>query len=98
MVHGVGVPPGAGTAKGPFEKILPWMSAATMVMTLPQIWTIWAEHQAAGVSLFAWGAYLFAACLWFIHGLKTRDKKIYIACVGWVLLDAAVVVGTLIYG
>lgn len=98
MVHGVGASPDADASNGPLEKILPLLSVATMVMTVPQIWTIWVAHNAAGVSLLAWGTYLLAACLWFIHGLKKRDKTIYVACVGWILLDAAVVAGVLVYG
>jgi hypothetical protein len=51
----------------------------------------------AGVSLLSWGSYLIAACLWFVHGVQKRDKAIYVACVGWVLLDAAVVFGVLLH-
>ena len=32
------------------RRALGFMSIATMVMTIPQVWTIWASHQAAGVS------------------------------------------------
>lgn len=78
------------------EKTLPYLSALTMAMTLPQIWTIWVDHNVAGVSLASWGAYLVAALLWFVHGLNKRDKSIYLACVGWVILDAAVVIGVLV--
>ena len=50
------------------------------------------------MSALSWGAYLLAACLWFVYGLQKRDKTIYLACVGWVLLDAAVLIGVMIYG
>jgi len=43
-----------------------------------------------------WGTYLLAACLWFIHGLARRDKAIYVACIGWILLNGAVVLGLLV--
>ena len=79
------------------EGVLPYLSAFTMVMTVPQIWTIWVLRDVAGVSLLSWGTYLIAACLWFVHGVQKRDKTIYVACVGWVLLDAAVVLGVLLY-
>jgi len=69
-----------------------------MVMTLPQIWTLWVGHDVAGVSLSTWATYLVSACLWFVHGLRKRDRKIYVACIGWILLDAAVVAGVLVYG
>jgi uncharacterized protein with PQ loop repeat len=97
MVHGVGVPPDARPRGSTVEKVLPYLSAFTMVMTVPQIWAVWILRDVSGVSLLSWGTYLIAACLWFIHGVQKRDKTIYVACVGWVLLDAAVVLGVLLY-
>jgi uncharacterized protein with PQ loop repeat len=73
------------------------MSIFTMLMTIPQVLVIWVGHQTAGVSLLSWSAYLISAVLWFLHGLRTRDKNIYLACVGWVVLDIAVIAGILIY-
>ena len=80
------------------EKILRGLSVFTMFMTVPQVWTIWVGGNAAGVSLLSWLAYLLSACLWFAYGLKKRDKTIYLACVGWVVLDAAVVTGVMVHG
>jgi uncharacterized protein with PQ loop repeat len=84
--------------KGALEKILPVLSLFTMAMTVPQVWTIWVHGNASGVSLLSWGAYLLSACLWFFHGLHKGDKTIYIACIGWVILDGAVVLGVLLRG
>jgi hypothetical protein len=63
-----------------------------------QIWTVWVDGQVAGVSLLSWGTYLLGACLWFIHGWARRDKTIYVACIGWILLNGAVVLGVLVQG
>ena len=30
--------------------------------------------------------------------MRKGDKTIYLACVGWILLDAAIVIGVVIYG
>ena len=98
MVHGVGALPDTDPSNSPVEKILPWLSVLTMMMTVPQIWTIWTQHSAAGVSLLSWGTYLLVACVWFVHGLKKRDKTIYLACIGWIALDLAVVIGVVLYG
>jgi uncharacterized protein with PQ loop repeat len=54
-------------------------------------------RDAGGVSLISWVSYLISACLWFVYGLQKRDKTIYLACVGWVLLDAAIVIGVIIH-
>jgi uncharacterized protein with PQ loop repeat len=42
------------------------MSVVTMVMTIPQVLTIWVGHNANGVSLASWGAYLASAGLWLV--------------------------------
>ncbi len=89
-------PHGAPSVNG-LEKVLRGLSVVTMLMTVPQVLTIWVGRDAGGVSLVSWVSYLVAACLWFVYGLQKRDKTIYLACVGWVLLDAAVVIGVIVY-
>ena len=75
------------------EKFLRIFSVITMLMTVPQVYAIWVGRNAGGVSLLSWATYLFSAILWFVYGLKKRDKTIYLACIGWILLDAAIVAG-----
>ena len=80
------------------RRVLGAMSVFTIVMTLPQIWTIWVGHQATGVSVLSWSAYLVSALLWFWHGLRKRDRNIYLACIAWIAADSAVIAGALVYG
>ena len=80
------------------EKILRALSVVTMVMTVPQVLAVWTGPAPGGVSLVSWAAYLVSACLWFVYGLQKRDKTIYVACVGWVALDAAIVAGVIVRG
>lgn len=80
-----------------FSRVLGGMSVFTMLMTVPQVLTIWVGHQAAGVSVVSWSAYLLSAILWFWYGLQKRDKNIYLPCIGWAGLDTAVIVGALVY-
>jgi uncharacterized protein with PQ loop repeat len=84
--------------KNLMHRALGAMSIVTMLMTVPQVFQIWVGHQAVGVSVLSWGAYLASALLWLAHGLQLRDRNIYLPCIGWIGLDAAVVVGALIYG
>ena len=81
-----------------FEKLLRLMSVMTMLMTLPQVYSVWYGSGPGGVSLLSWGAYLFSACLWLVYGIQKRDKTIYLACIGWIALDAAIVVGAIVRG
>jgi uncharacterized protein with PQ loop repeat len=80
-----------------FSRVLGGLSVFTMLMTVPQVLTIWVGHQAAGVSVLSWSAYLLSAILWFWYGLQKRDKNIYLPCIGWVGLDAAVIIGAVVY-
>jgi uncharacterized protein with PQ loop repeat len=80
------------------ERILRGFSVFTMLMTLPQVVTIWVRRDAGNVSLTSWAAYLLAACLWFVYGVRKHDKTIYLACIGWIMLDAAIVFGVILYG
>jgi uncharacterized protein with PQ loop repeat len=65
-------------------------------MSVPQALTIWIGRQAAGVSLISWSAYLVSALLWLVYGLQKRDRNIYLPCLGWIAVDAAVILGVLV--
>ena len=92
-------PPGAdGTHSDTMlRRVLGGMSIFTLLMTVPQVLTIWVGQQAAGVSVWSWGAYLLSALLWFWYGLQKRDKNIYLPCVGWIALHSAVIGGAIVY-
>jgi uncharacterized protein with PQ loop repeat len=79
------------------RRLLGVMSGFTMIMTVPQVLTIWVWHQAAGVSILSWGAYLASALLWLWYGIEKRDKNIYLPCLGWIALDVAVIAGAVVY-
>jgi uncharacterized protein with PQ loop repeat len=80
------------------KRLMGSLSIFTMVMTIPQVLTIWVGRQAAGVSLLSWSAYLVSAVLWFWYGIMKRDRNIYLPCVGWIALDGAVIAGVLVHG
>ena len=79
------------------EKFLRVLSVVTMLMTVPQVLAVWVGRDAGGVSLLSWAAYLFSACLWFVYGVQRRDKTIYLACIGWIALDAAIIIGVMVH-
>ena len=87
----------SSTSADGFEKLLRFLSVVTMLMTVPQVLIIWVEGNVSGISIVSWGSYLFTACLWFVYGIQKRDKTIYLACIGWILLDTAVVIGVIVH-
>jgi uncharacterized protein with PQ loop repeat len=80
------------------RRLLGGMSVFTMAMTIPQVVTIWISHRAGGVSIFTWGTYFISAVLWLFFGIWKQDKNIYLPCIGWLVLDSAVILGVVIYG
>ena len=87
----------AGGSKTPYDRFLNVFSFVTMAMTVPQAVSAW-RGSVEGVSLVSWGAYLVSACLWLAYGLRKHDKTIWVPCLGWIALDAAIVIGILMRG
>ncbi len=90
--------PAPGAPVDALDRALRVFSVVTMLMTLPQVVYVWAGRNTEGVSVVSWATYLVSACLWLVYGLRKRDKTIYLPCIGWIVLDAAVVVGVLAHG
>jgi uncharacterized protein with PQ loop repeat len=66
-------------------------------MTVPQVVSVWSDERgSSGVSLLSWGTYLVSACLWLFYGVRTRNRTLWLPCVGWIALDAAIVIGLLV--
>jgi len=83
---------------GALDRILRAFSVLTLAMTVPQAWSVWFGESVAGVSLASWATYLLSALLWFVYGWRKRDKTIWVACIGWIVLDAAIVAGIVVRG
>src|SRR5215471_8632153 len=75
---------GASPSDAKLRGLLGGMSIFTMIMTGPQVWAIWAGHQAAGVSILSWSAYFASALLWLWFGIRQRDRNIYLPRLGWI--------------
>ena len=69
-----------------------------MLMTVPQVLSIWLRRTAEGVSVLTWSTYLLTACVWLIHGIRRREPTIYLPCIGWIVLDGVIVLGALRFG
>lgn len=67
-------------------------------MTIPQLFKIWVEKNAAGVSLLSWSAYLLCAVFWLIYGLMHKEKPIIVTYTLWIVLEILIVVGIILYG
>jgi hypothetical protein len=79
-------PPQGAPPQTPLEKFLRFATVGTMLMTAPQVWTIWAAGNVSGVSSIAWLAY----------GIKKQDALICFANAGWIGMDLAIIAGIMV--
>ena len=59
---------------GNMSRLLGDMSVFTMLMTVPQVLTMWVSHQAAGVSVVSWCAQLFQPFFGFGRDCKSAQR------------------------
>lgn len=80
------------------DKLVYLAAFVGLVMTLPQIAKIWVEKNAAGVSAASWATYTVLSIFWLIYGIAYKERPIIFSSSLWIILDAFIVLGTLIYG
>ncbi len=68
------------------------------IMTIPQIFKVWVEQNPSGVSLLTWSTYTITAFFWGVYGVVHKDKPLMLSSLLWILFDALIVIGILVYG
>jgi len=68
------------------------------LFTLPQIAKIYLYQDAAGVSLISWAAFTVFDIPWIVYGYVHRERPIVITYILWLIVNAIVCVGVLLYG
>jgi MtN3 and saliva related transmembrane protein len=64
---------------------------------LPQIYSIFTSHSAAGVSLATWLLIFIVTFPWILYGLAHKDKSIIVSFTLWEIVNLTVVIGVLLY-
>jgi uncharacterized protein with PQ loop repeat len=84
--------------KRAFDNLVLAVAFLGVVMTVPQAAKIWLEKDASGVSLISWVTYLLGAVFWTLYGFVHREKTIITIYALLSVVNAIVVVGTVLYG
>lgn len=84
--------------KRSMDKIIYVVALIWPILTLPQIWRVWVYKNPSGLSLFTWWAYVLSAILWIVYGIVHKEKVIIFSNILWVIVNLAVLIGTIIYG
>ena len=80
-----------------FDRIIIVAGILTVVATIPQVLEIWLNGTADGVSSISWGYYTFYSALFTVYGIIHKEFPIIFNYSTITVLDAMVLVGTLIY-
>jgi uncharacterized protein with PQ loop repeat len=69
-----------------------------LIMTLPQIFKIWFEKNASGVSIISWMSYTIVGLIWIGYGFVHKEKPIILTYSLWIAFYSFIIIGTFIYG
>ncbi len=67
------------------------------IMVIPQIYTIYSSHSAAGVSTVSWFAFAILDIPFLIYGIVHKDKPIVITYALWMIANFIVAIGAVIF-
>ena len=79
------------------EKIIYLAAFLYPLTTLPQIIQIFSTQNAHSVSLLTWVLYMFFTFVFLLYALVEKLKPLIIEYILWLAVEAAVVVGILLY-
>jgi MtN3 and saliva related transmembrane protein len=79
------------------NKLVLFMAIVEPLMTLPQIYEVWIRRETAGVSLMSWSFFFVAAIIWLLYGLKIKDTPLIVSSALWVLVEAVLIIGLLVF-
>jgi MtN3 and saliva related transmembrane protein len=80
------------------DKLVFAVGVVGPLMTIPQMWLIFAGRNAAGVSAVAWFGWALMDVPWIIYGVVHKEPPITLTYALWFLGNLAVAVGAVIYG
>ncbi|MEK6938450.1 MAG: hypothetical protein AABX04_05375 [Nanoarchaeota archaeon] len=79
------------------DRMILILSVIFPLTTIPQIYNIWIEHDAAGVSLITWSLFLILSIPFLTYAIVHKIKPYIIMNCLWMIVYALVIIGTIIY-
>lgn len=68
------------------------------LMTVPQLMKIFIEQDASGVSALSWGSYAVCDIPFVMYGIAHKEPPLIATYTIWLVMNAAVAFGAVIYG
>lgn len=87
--------------QGPWVSLLDRMifvvGALGPISASAQVYKIWGEKTAEGVSIVTWLANFLFSIVWLIYGIVHKEKLIIFTHALWMLINGLVALGAIIY-
>ena len=87
--------------KSPYTAFLDKLTFVAGVVgpftVLPQIYSIFTEKSADGVSLLTWLLIFIVTFPWILYGIAHKEKSIIVSFVLWEVVNLLVVIGVIMY-
>lgn len=80
-----------------FDKFIAVVGLIGPIMTTPQIINVWVHHHVEGLAIASWGTYVMTSSFWLIYGILHKERAIILVNTAWILANASVVTGILIF-
>ena len=78
------------------DRIIYVVSVVGPLTVVPQLYDVWANGGAAGVSVLSWTLFTLINMCWVTYGFYHREKPIIISGILYIICNGLVVVGALI--
>lgn len=81
-----------------YDKIIYLAVIAAPIMNIPQLWKIWSERSASGVSIISWAAFSLISVMWLIYGILHKEKPVIVMNLALIFLQLSIAFGAYLYG
>lgn len=79
------------------DLLVTWLGFGMAAATIPQVYVIFANKNAVGVSEISWGYYTLFYAVFLSYGFAHKEKPIIIVYSFCLVLYASIFIGALIY-
>lgn len=66
-------------------------------MNLPQLFKIWLQKDATGVSFISWASFSIFSLAWLVYGILHREKPIIFMNLLLMVIQALIATGVILY-
>ena len=89
--------PHPATLKRFLDRIIFVVGFLGPAFTIPQLWLIYVDHVADGVSVLSWASYALFNVVWILYGIVHKENAITFTYTLWLVVNSLVAVGALVY-